>query len=260
MKMCLRDKGSKAKEWVLQLCHGYEAPFDDVARQWRALFDDKEYNVLTVFLLGKKSERVSSLVGGEVRFLEYQSKDLKGLKRKQIKDIRVLHKQYNFSFVIAHRYKPIYISSHLKSLPIFGVVHAYGVFDRFFRRSYVNRLKDRLTILGVSNSIRDDIKKALPKYPEDKIQTFYNRINIESVQEGQLSREKSRELLGLKQREYIVGNVGRLHPDKDQKTLIKAFAKALPELGDSRLVILGEGGQRVALELLAKSLGIEDRG
>ena len=36
--------------------------------------------------------------------------------------------------------------------------------------------------------------------------------------------------LGLSVDGFIVGNVGRLHPDKDQATLIRGFAKALPGL------------------------------
>jgi glycosyltransferase involved in cell wall biosynthesis len=65
--------------------------------------------------------------------------------------------------------------------------------------------------------------------------------------------------LGLDQDEYVVGNVGRLHPDKDQKTLIQGFAKALPEMGKARLVIVGEGRLKQELKSLACELGVDDR-
>ena len=49
---------------------------------------------------------------------------------------------------------------------------------------------------------------------------------------------------------------GKLHPQKDFPTLMRAFARVRAER-EVRLVILGEGGERRALEALAKKLGLE---
>jgi len=54
---------------------------------------------------------------------------------------------------------------------------------------------------------------------------------------------------------YIVA-AGRLMPNKNFPLLLRAYAKAAPP---ERLVILGEGPERAALEALAASLGIADR-
>ena len=54
---------------------------------------------------------------------------------------------------------------------------------------------------------------------------------------------------------YIVA-AGRLMPNKNFPLLLRAYAKAAPQ---ARLVILGEGPERSALEALAASLGIADR-
>ena len=158
-------------KWVLQLCHGYSAPFGDVARQWHTLFDGSDYRVLTVFLTGAPDSQIKSLVGGEVIFLGFDSKALRGLKVRQIQQIRNLHKQYRFKFAIAHRYKSIYIASHLPKIKVFGVSHAYDVYSRFLRRRYVMSQSDRLFLIGVSNAIRDDARAALPRFPARKIQT-----------------------------------------------------------------------------------------
>lgn len=59
-------------------------------------------------------------------------------------------------------------------------------------------------------------------------------------------------------RHYIL-SVGRLYPQKDYPTLLRAFSivsKARPEL---TLVILGEGPERPRLEALTRELGIEGR-
>ena len=245
-------------KWILQLCHSYGAPFDDVARQWQVLFDDTQYKVLTVFLTGEPNDDVVKLVGGQVIFLGYKSKDIRGLKRKQINDIANLNKEYQFELAIAHRYKPIYIATHIKSLRVFGVAHAYDVFDGFWRKKYIQTCKDRLTLIGVSNAIRDDVKAALPRYPHEKIQTVYNRVNVERLQTGQIDKEQARLFLGLAKDAYIVGNVGRLHPDKDQKTLIAGFAKALPNLNNGLLVIIGDGRLDSELKQQVAELGISN--
>ncbi len=53
-------------------------------------------------------------------------------------------------------------------------------------------------------------------------------------------------------------SVGRLDEQKDQKTLITAFAQLSSEYPDWRLVIIGEGALRPVLEAQIKALGMED--
>lgn len=54
----------------------------------------------------------------------------------------------------------------------------------------------------------------------------------------------------------VILAVGRLHPVKNFSLLLKAFAK-LRQHTNAKLIILGEGSERQALESLASSLGIE---
>lgn len=54
-------------------------------------------------------------------------------------------------------------------------------------------------------------------------------------------------------------SVGRLYPQKDQKTMIEAFAKVSERHPDWKLVIFGEGPEREALESLVERLKIQDK-
>jgi glycosyltransferase involved in cell wall biosynthesis len=57
-----------------------------------------------------------------------------------------------------------------------------------------------------------------------------------------------------------VVSVGRLEPEKDQSSLLRAFAELVAKHRfDANLSILGEGNQRRELERLAVDLGIDDR-
>ena len=244
---------------VLQFCHGYDGPFLDCARQYASLFAGTGYKVTTVFLTGAADPDVAAgCASDEVIFMEFSSKAIRGLKLGAIARLRKIAASRNFSFCIAHRFKPIYVALLATGLPVIGVHHAFGDYERRSRKLFAHLFRKRLSLLGVSDAVRDDMRKCLPKWPTGRINTLYNRIDIDAVQAGQLSGTPARAARGLSVDGFFVGNVGRLHPDKDQATLIRGFAKALPGLpADSQLVIMGKGRLEQSLKALAAELGIE---
>lgn len=253
-------KTKNNEQWVLQFSHGYDGPFMDCARQYAALFKDTDYKVCTVYLTGAPNDEVAQgSASDEVIFLNYSSKQVRGLKLTAIKDFKKIAASRNFTLCIAHRFKPIYIALFGSKLPVIGVHHAFGDYKRRSRQWLANHFRNRLRLLGVSNAVRDDMRACLPKFKPENIQTLYNRIDVEAVQAEQVSREEARQFLELPLAAWVVGNVGRLHPDKDQTTLIKGFAKALPELPTgSLLAIMGSGRLGQQLKQLAVDLGVAD--
>ena len=246
---------------VLQFCHGYDGPFLDCARQYASLFAGSGYRVTTVFLTGAADPEVAEgCASDEVLFMEFSSRDIRGLKLGAIGKLRKIAASRDFSFCIAHRFKPVYVALLATNLPVIGVHHAFGDYQRRSRWLFAHLFRKRLSLLGESNAVRDDLRKSLPKWPKGRISTLYNRIDIDAVQDSQLPRLEAREALGLPAAAFIVGNVGRLHPDKDQATLIKGFANALANLpAGSLLAILGKGRLEQDLKELANELGIGDQ-
>lgn len=247
--------------WVLQLCHGYDGPFLDCARQYAALFEGTPYKVCTVYLTGVPNDKVTrGSASDEVIFLDYDGKDIRGLKLHAIRRLRQIARHRDFRFCIAHRFKPIYISLLATRLPVFGVHHAFGVYKRPMRRWFINRFRSRLLLLGVSNAVRDEIRAHLPHWDSSCIETLYNRIDVEAVRAEQIPRAAARSFLNVPQDAWVVGNVGRLHPDKDHATLLRAFARALPTLPPGALLaILGKGRLEGSLKRLSAELGITER-
>lgn len=248
------------QQWILQFCHGYDGPFMDCARQYAVLFKDTDYKVCTVYLTGEPSDDViKGSASDEVLFFNYTSKQIRGLKLAAIRDFKKLVATRNFAYCIAHRFKPIHIALLGSKLPIIGVHHAFGDYKRKSRQLMASFFKKRLRLLGVSNAVRDDMRACLPGFKPENIETLYNRIDVEAVQAEQVSREEAREHLGLPQEAWVVGNVGRLHPDKDQTTLIRGFALALSKLPEgSLLAIMGSGRLEQQLKDLAVELGVAD--
>jgi glycosyltransferase involved in cell wall biosynthesis len=253
------DSGAD-QPWVLQFCHGYDGPFLDCARQYAALFVGTPYKVCTVYLTGKPSAAVEQgSASDEVIFLDYSSREVRGLKLKAIRDLKRIAASHDFKLCIAHRFKPVYIALLGSDLPVIGVHHAFGDYKRRTRQLFANLFSKRLALLGVSNAVRDDIRACLPNWAPERIETLYNRIDIAAVQGEQVSRAAAREHLGLAQDAWVVGNVGRLHPDKDQATLLRGFAQALAQLpAGSLLAIMGSGKLEPELRDLASELGVSE--
>ncbi|MCP5267991.1 MAG: glycosyltransferase [Zoogloeaceae bacterium] len=250
-----------AERWILQFCHSHYGPFADVARQYAALFKGSPYKVLTVYLTGEPSEAVRRVsASDEVIFLDFSSNAVGGLKLAAIRALRKIAASRDFALVIAHRAKPTYIACLATKLPVISVHHAFGDYRRAARRWFANAFRKRLSLLAVSDAVRDDIRRCLPGWPDEKIATLHNRLDVAAAQEAIVPREAAREALGLPQEVPVIGNVGRLHPDKDQATLITGFAAALPRLpAGTLLAIAGSGPLDTALKAQAVSLGITDR-
>ncbi len=246
---------------VLQISHCYYPPFLDCSRQYAALFKGTGIKVTTVYLTGEPDAEVErATASDEVIFLGYKSKDVSGLKLGAIRKIRQIVAEKEFRFCIAHRAKPTYVALLATRLPVISVRHNFGDFDRYGRRLLVNLFRKRLLLLGVSNAVRDEMRARLPHWLHEQIETLYNRIDVEAVQAELLDRQDARVQLGLPADAWVVGNVGRLHHDKDQATLIRGFAKALPQLpANSLLLIMGSGPLEQALKNLVVELGVTDK-
>ncbi len=118
--------------------------------------------------------------------------------------------------------------------------------------SYIYPKLDK--VVAVSNGVADSIAKFL-NYPRKAIEVIYNPIDIEGIREK--AKEPTNHPWFDKNDRPIVISVGRLSPEKDFSTLIKAFALLL-EKTPARLVIIGEGPERPYLERLIEALDIGD--
>lgn len=105
------------------------------------------------------------------------------------------------------------------------------------------------------------IKQYFSKNIQEKTTVIYNPVN-ERVFETSHDNDDDNDNPELKikdERLNRIISVGRLYPQKDQKTMIEAFAKVSEKHPDWKLVIFGEGPERGALELLVERLKIKDK-
>jgi glycosyltransferase involved in cell wall biosynthesis len=93
-------------------------------------------------------------------------------------------------------------------------------------------------------------------YPPERLAVVYNGIDINAPK---VSREETGELrrsAGISDDDFLVVFVGRLSEEKGTHLLLQAVA---PLPASVRLVLVGDGPQRPALELLVDDLGLRAR-
>lgn len=109
-------------------------------------------------------------------------------------------------------------------------------------------------IVAVSNGVADDLARMLD-FPRERIEVIYNPIDLSRIRA--LAREVIDDPWFAADAKDVIVSVGRLTRPKDFPTLIRAFA-ALTRDRPARLLILGEGEDRPALEKLVRELSLQD--
>ncbi|HYL82066.1 MAG TPA: glycosyltransferase [Candidatus Acidoferrum sp.] len=109
-------------------------------------------------------------------------------------------------------------------------------------------------------SVSQVVKQAMVAqegFPAARIQIIYNGVQPDRFAPSHEMRLSVRRAIGLAADDLIIGTVGRLDPIKDHATLLEAFAQARIRIPAARLLIVGDGETRGALEAQTRRLGLE---
>lgn len=109
-------------------------------------------------------------------------------------------------------------------------------------------------VIAISEGVRDDLIRNAGLSPQ-LVRAVHNPIDLQMV--DMRAAQCSSTTYWPDNHVPTIVSVGRLEPQKDFETLIRAFAKARQERA-MRLLILGEGSQRAPLERLVAELGLVD--
>lgn len=109
-------------------------------------------------------------------------------------------------------------------------------------------------------AISSGVRRALQAggVPNDKIRVIPSGIDPAGYP-GRANRTRWRVERGLSLTDRLVVHAGALEPEKDQDTLLRAFALLVHAVPTARLLILGEGPLRAELERAALRAGVGER-
>ena len=184
-----------------------------------------------------------------------------------------LLRAYRADLVHAHQFTPWCYAALARTLPnplrrrppILFTEHGRHYPDRRSpRRVAFNRLmlgpRDRVTAVGefVREALR--VNEGIPRHRIDVIHNGIDPARFTADPEHlQHHRDHARHILGLAPEHRVVMHVARFHPVKDHLTGLRAFALAANRLPEARLVLVGDGDERPAIEAAIERLGLPDR-
>jgi glycosyltransferase involved in cell wall biosynthesis len=248
---------------ILILGHSYGMQFIESCNQYSHLFDKNAYDVTVAYLVGEQDDQIINKTAAEnVLFLNCSRADIRGLKISAIRKLLALCREKNFEIVICHRYKPTYImlwvAQFCRIPALFFVMHAIGTMRSVARRLLIATLyRKNMTFGGVSGAVRDDLRHDMWRVPSERIITLHNIIDHALFEPQLISREEARKQLCIAKDSFVFGHIGRFVKEKDQKTLLQAFALAKPQCPNAQLVIIGDGRLEADLKQQVADLKIE---
>ncbi len=138
--------------------------------------------------------------------------------------------------------------------PDYGSDAGSGV--RFVARTFLDRATGHMVsnrLLAVSEHVRQDFEQRMGF---QHIELYPNAVDVTGLhRQGEVTaREGVRSTLGYGPDEFVVLHVGRMHRQKGQDVLVRAFAKVKERVPQSRLVLVGGGAELESLRAQVTTL------
>ncbi len=176
-------------------------------------------------------------------------------------------RRYGVNLLHAHQYGPFFYAAMGRAMvrrPACRVLfteHGREYPDwrrakRVWANKWLLRRDDRVTAVGQYVA---DLLVANEGIASPRIEVILNGIDPNSFSQPKRDRAAVRQALAITDDQPMVIQVARFHPVKDHATGLRAFAQTAHDMPDARLVYVGDGPQRGAMERLAEDLGVEDR-
>lgn len=182
-----------------------------------------------------------------------------GFDRTIIKKLCGILEKGNVDLIHTHLYHAnLYgrLAARRTGIPAVASVHNTYAKPRWHRH-LLNRWLARGTAFVTvgSEQVLEDVRR-LDKIPEHKLVLIPNAVDTGAV--SSLSKEEARSRLGFQPEDFVIGTVGRLEEQKGHKFLVEAAEHLVKECPRLRVLIVGEGRLRPALEEQIQTLKLQN--
>lgn len=184
---------------------------------------------------------------------------------RSIKKLALLTEVLGIDLFHSHGYKGNILlgvlPKRLRKLPVVSTLHGWTATKRLSKIWFYEKLEqyflpklDALVLVtkgryGERNTIKYNDKRS------NKIFVIENGIPVLSFEDD--SNFLNKLLPGNKG--FVIGSIGRLSPEKGYEYLINALALLQAKSDDYKLVIIGEGKQRIHLEKMIQEKGLTEK-
>ncbi|MDT2670808.1 glycosyltransferase family 1 protein [Enterococcus dongliensis] len=140
------------------------------------------------------------------------------------------------------------------------IAHSHATEDGKSKNLMMNVLRRFLSHLLLTNAtdflaVSQEAGQNL--FEGHSFEIVHNGIDLNLYKKQTFEKEEKRIELGIPLEAFVIGNIGRLEKQKNQKYLLNIFASLIKQKKDSYLLLIGEGSLRLELEQKIRDLGIE---
>lgn len=173
--------------------------------------------------------------------------------------LRRIVQERQIDIVHAHDYKTNALALLLgRAAPVVPLSTVHGWTGHTWRETRLYYPVDKRLLARFPRliAVSDQIGRELVRYgaPPDRVRTILNGIDHRAFRRQRQRESEERAALGIARGQIVLGAVGRLEPQKRFDILLQAFAQLRRTRPALKLVIVGDGGERDALERLASQL------
>ena len=179
------------------------------------------------------------------------------------KEIKIVEKENYDETITFFQYLPGYITKvegPKHQIYLHGsITRFFDGIRKYFKKSFFRKLEKFDEICTVSKEMGEELIKLAPDLKE-KQKTVYNPIDVEEIKKKSKDDRELTEWEKKLIKEKYICSVGRLDENqKDFTTLIKAFGELKKEEKiKEKLIIIGDGPDKIRLEELVSNLKIKD--
>jgi glycosyltransferase involved in cell wall biosynthesis len=185
-----------------------------------------------------------------------------------LRALRDIVLQHNINLIHGHDYKSDLFAMMLRwwmgrqRFALVSTAHAWvmlGLRGELYRRLDLALMRRFDHLIAVSHATKREMVAA--GIPPNLISVIHNAIDTDAWSPC-LATSALREELGLDQACPVIGYVGRIMPEKDLETWLRAAAMVAQQYLEAQFVLVGEGRDGVTLgqlQCLATELGLAER-
>lgn len=173
-------------------------------------------------------------------------------------------KEGNYDIIHCHGYKSIIGLIFAKKYGCkVRIIHSHMAYTK---ENFIERIIRKLIVFIAKKLATDkfacgiDAAKWLfgsEEFNKGKVDIINNAIDIHKYSYSEEKREKIRNELNIKN-EFVIGNVARLTYQKNQEYLLGIMKEIVKDYPTSKLLLVGEGEDRLKLERICKELNISN--
>lgn len=203
-----------------------------------------------------------------VRYLNYKSKPSKNILNK----ILELNKRYKLWNSAIKEFSPDIIHVHISSLLInvlrpiliykpkvcFSTLHSNPYRYKGLKKYYIQYAFNMRGVIPVC-LCEEQARKAEQQYKIIKYEIIRNGLWIDELRRNYVPNEVNCQIPGIEKGTFVISSVGRLNDVKNFTFLLEIFSEICKVKEDVKLILVGDGPEKNALQTYAKQLNVFDK-